>query len=64
MAKIRVYKFKVWDQIAGGSVTSKFMAQLESIDQINGASPIMASAIEVDDSDLNGDYMYLPMAGK
>lgn len=58
MAKIQVFKFKVWNQIAGESITSKFMAPLTTIKDINGASPIEGTAIEIDDSELNGNYMY------
>ena len=59
MSKIKVSSFKTYSITAGEYIISKFMAPDEIISKVNGV-PIDNTTIEVDESELNGNYMYLP----
>jgi len=54
MKKVPVYFFQKYDIISNQKVRSKRPATLEAIDKVKG-EPIMETALEVDETELDGD---------
>ena len=57
MAKVRVFRFKYYNINTGFDGPRKHMATLEHIEQVGG-SPVLATAKEVDASELDGEGRY------
>ena len=60
MSKVTVYYFTTYDGNSDKEVRSKGMSTLERIKRIGNSSPILDTAKEVNDSDLDGNGRYCP----
>lgn len=63
MARVKVYRFKVWDQAHGAHVESERLATREAIETSKSLELIPDGALEVDASLLDGNGMTRQLGG-
>jgi hypothetical protein len=56
---VRVYHFRVWDKIKGGTIVQPLKSDADRIKQLGG-SIVPGTGEEVDEADLDADGWYDP----